>query len=61
MEKENFGFFNEQMNSARISNGGTKSSLLIIPKVKNINSRLPQTNRMRFEKSKNGNYSKFRI
>ena len=49
------------MNSARISNRGTKSSLLIIPKVKNINSRLPQTNRMRFEKSKNGNYSKLRI
>lgn len=49
---------NGSLHTARLSQGNTKSSLLLVPKVINVESKLPQTSRMKFEKSEGGNYRK---
>ncbi|CAI2361226.1 unnamed protein product [Moneuplotes crassus] len=55
-DKENHGSFNRRPSKSSISSTKIKSSLMIVPKINNSGSRLPQTSRMTFQRSKEGNY-----
>jgi hypothetical protein len=55
INKENTNFLNKPIQSARHNDISSSSSLLIIPKMKSINSKLSQ-NRKNFKKNDDGSY-----
>jgi hypothetical protein len=55
INKENTHFLNKPIQSARHNDSTSSSSLLVMPKMKSINSKLPQ-NRKNFKKNDDGSY-----